>query len=332
MIDFDGLLSRPFVDSGLDPTRSRYASCRSHHTCKPILPLPIKIAQRSQFHSWSFKRVLQKVGKAFSVSYLGSGVADESRAWAVHQHRESFAESEPRWIPLEEAIDSAPGRNATASQDYFYGNLGLLHPELREKWFLTFGYSGITIEIFSQCSKLLYDISQSLLRIGEAKGIGRTITSDLSSWAVDLSADVPASYECKQRWELCKASPQSSFEGVDGREELSGLDLTLMAIPIGTVGACSNLLSEFELDLMNHPPGADVMLRHMYEWDLWWLNLQTRFLYFRNNQHLLFCDGVWRVTGKTASYSLVLVFSMAGCTEQLLVIEPNGRLWHCIEV
>lgn len=125
-----------------------------------------------------------------------------------------------------------------------FGTLGLLHPDLQEKWFTTFGYSCTTTEIFSQCSKLIYDSCQSLLQLGEAKGIRRSIISDLPSWAIDLSAEIPPSYDGNQRRERVNASLQSSFEGINEWDELAGLHPTVKAIPIGTVSACARRLSE----------------------------------------------------------------------------------------
>jgi len=208
----------------------------------------------------------KRLGRLFGVAYLRSLFAHETRAWAVHLHREAFAESEVPFIALEEAIDSARGRNATVPQDHFFGISALLHPELQEMWFATFGYSCTTAEIFCQCSKLLYDSCQSLLRLGEAKGVGRSIIRDLPSWAIDLTAEIPASYDGNERWGLFNASLQSSFEGVDEWKALAGLDLTVKAIPIGTVGACAKRLSEYELDLLGNPRAPDVMLRHVSEW------------------------------------------------------------------
>jgi hypothetical protein len=75
-----------------------------------------------------------------------------------------FAESEPfPSTPLGEAIDSTRDRKATVPRDHFYGILGLQDPEIQERWFAAFGFSGTTAEIFSRCTTLLYDIRRSLV-------------------------------------------------------------------------------------------------------------------------------------------------------------------------
>jgi hypothetical protein len=113
---------------------------------------------------------------------------------------------------------------------------------------------------------LVYHIT-SLVRLGEARGVQRSTVSDLPSWAIDLTAEVPPSYDGNRRWELFDASPNTRFEGFDDFPDLVGRDLQVNAIPIGTVGACAERPCAYDMDLLDSPRGPGVILRHVIEWE-----------------------------------------------------------------
>ena len=208
----------------------------------------------------------KKTCRLFSVAYLRSLFTYEIRSDAIYQHRKKFAESEPPWISIEDAIDAARGRKSTVLKDHFFGTIGLLHPEIQEKWFEMFGYSNTTAETFSQCSKLIYDGTQSLLGLGEARGVQGSKISDLPSWVIDLSVGIPPGFDGNQRWALFNASLDSKFEGVDEWHKIAGRDLVVKAIPVGTIHACAERLSGREREVVDTRRGPDVILRHVSEW------------------------------------------------------------------
>ncbi|KAG0650479.1 Heterokaryon incompatibility protein [Hyphodiscus hymeniophilus] len=208
----------------------------------------------------------KRVGRAFCAAYLRSGMVHETRVENVDHHRRRLAEPGQPFVPMEDAVDSARGRSAAAIEDYFFGFFGLLHPDVQKGWFEIFGYSCTPTETFSQCSKLIYDSTQSILGLGEARGVRESKLHDLPSWAIDLSAEIAFSSDGNQRWSLFNASLGSKYEGVDKWQKLAGGDLVVKAIPIGTVHACANRLSDYEEDLLDTPHGSSIILKHISEW------------------------------------------------------------------
>ncbi|XTI82840.1 HET-domain-containing protein [Cenococcum geophilum] len=203
------------------------------------------------------------LGRLFLGEYQSFPFYQYTRAYALHGHRKRFTESESQWLSLEEAISSAQGRKATDLRDHFFGILGLLPPEWQDGWFYNQGYSCTTAEIFGQCAKLLYTNYDSLGPLSDAIGVRRSMVSDLPSWAIDLSNQLPDGEDDNNRWELYDASRQSRFEGVGFMHELTGLDLSIKMIPIGTVHACARRVSQDEL---NSNRTSNVVLSHVSEW------------------------------------------------------------------
>ena len=103
--------------------------------------------------------------------------------------------------------------------------------------------------------------------MGEARGVRSSTVSDLPSWAIDLTAEVPPSFDGNQRWELFDSFPKTEFEGWNDFPDLMGQDLQVKAIPIGTVGVCAKQPSAYDMDILDSPRGPAAMLRHVMEWE-----------------------------------------------------------------
>jgi hypothetical protein len=71
------------------------------------------------------------------------------------------------------------------------------------------------------------------------RGLRKSKVSDLPSWAIDLSAQLPDDENDCNRWELYNASRGIKYERVKLWLELKTPDLTVKAIRVGTVLACA---------------------------------------------------------------------------------------------
>jgi len=104
--------------------------------------------------------------------------------------------------------------------------------------------------------------------LGEARGVQSSKINDLPSWAIDLSAELPFSYDGNKRWELFNASPHTRFENetVTEWKQLASPDLVVKVIPTGAVGACARTLSAYELDFLGSTDEPHVLRKHVTEW------------------------------------------------------------------
>jgi hypothetical protein len=96
-----------------------------------------------------------------------------------------------------------------------------------------------TTELFTKCSKLLFSSCEDLTRLCLTRGLRKSEVSDLPSWAIDLSVQLPEDENDYNRWKLYNASRGIEYEGIKLWPELKTPDLTVKAIRVGTVLSCA---------------------------------------------------------------------------------------------